>query len=111
VHTGAEAGEKANVTAVTALLVALPATIGSGSTARVIGPGPAQKLTAAQLKGALPVGSRVVVDASTWRRIGLVATVAAAVTPPGQPTTRYVVTLGLMDGGWAVLATRPVAAK
>lgn len=103
VHTGAEAAEQPNVTAVTRLLTGLPAAFAAG---RKDGLTVDAATRFADVRKALPPHSRVDVHPDTWRRAGTVGTVAVTITVPRSAPQAFVVVLSQEAGGWKVVSTQ-----
>jgi hypothetical protein len=103
VHTGADPGERANVAAVTRLLTGLPAAFAAG---RTDGLTAAAATRFADVRAALPAGSRVAVHPETWRRSGQIGSIAVTVAAPHAAAQSFVVVLDLQPGGWKVASTQ-----
>jgi hypothetical protein len=103
VHTGAEAAEQPNVTAVAQLLSGLPAAFAAG---RKDGLTAGAATRFADVRKALPPGSTVDIHPDTWRRAGGVGTVAVTITAPRSAPQAFIVVLSQEPGGWKVVSTQ-----
>ncbi|MEN3358367.1 MAG: hypothetical protein V7637_2349 [Mycobacteriales bacterium] len=105
-HTGTDAAEQSNVDAVTKLLTGLPAAFAAGHRDG-LAPSSAGKF--ADVRKALPPGSKVDVHPETWRRAGTTGTIGVTITVPKSPPQSFIVVLTQEASGWKVISTQAAA--
>ena len=105
VRTSADPGEVASIEEVTQLITGLPQRFAAGDNGMIA---TAARDQFPNVRTALPAGTVLTVDPATWRRTGVVASIAAVARVPEAPPTRFIVVLMLENESWRILSTTPL---